>query len=123
MSGFATSWEEYRLLVIKELEELNKRADVLNTSLHSLITEVALVKQNSDKIDNIVARLSDTERQLNALHECINTAEEKLRAHENLHVTQTNEKKETATRLKDRHWSLFLALIAVVAAIVTAFIK
>jgi hypothetical protein len=122
MSDFTSSWEEYRLLVIKELEELNVKADGLENKFNTLNTELALVKLNSDKIDLLLDKISDVSHDTSSLREAINSAEERLKIHENWHVNEKEAKKIQQSKLKDRHWSLLLALIAVIAAIVAALI-
>jgi chromosome segregation ATPase len=122
MSDFTSSWEEYRLLVIKELEELNLKADGLETKFNTLNTELALVKQNAGKIDTLLDKMAEVSSEITRLREGIEGAENKLKTHETWHETERTTKQAQQSKIKDRHWSLFLALIAVIAAIVAALI-
>lgn len=123
MSDFTSSWEEYRLLVINELEALNLKVDVAETKLQELLLELALIRQNSDKVEALIERVSDVAYEISHLKEGVESLEEKLKGHEQAHVDASTKDVVKRSRLKDRHWSLFLAVVAAIFAIVSALIK
>lgn len=130
MADFTSSWEEYRLLVIKELEELNKKVNALVEKIQEVNLNLALVQQNSykmernsNKIGSILDTLALVNQEILVIKEDLRSIEKAVATHDAWHAEERTGTVLQKTRSKDRHWSLFLAIIAVIAAIAGALLR
>lgn len=130
MADFTSSWEEYRLLVIKELEELNKKVNALVEKIQEVNLNLALIQQNSNKMErnsNKIGSILDTltlvNQEILVIKEDLRSIEKAVATHDSWHAEERTGTVLQKTRSKDRHWSLFLAIIAVIAAIAGALLR
>ena len=123
MTQFTSSWEEYRLLVINELEDLNKRADSLDQYLRGIVIELALVRQSSDKVEQILEKIVEADRAIRELSSNIGKLEEKIKTHQGYHDEAKRLEVLNKFKVKDRHWAVALSVIGAIIAFILALLK